>query len=125
MGLYSGGLIIGRIFASEIWPGAYFRKGLFFFLGGGGAYYRNFTVFLFICISAVHIISFCVFVILIAYNSCAGSVSRRAKKTNRGLSRSQHAVARRFLNRCFPRLKTNVTPVYGGVNFTPVAPTTK
>ena len=59
MGLYSGGLIIGRIFASEIW-GVYFREGLFiiylfiylfifylfiylFFLGGG-AYYRNFTV---------------------------------------------------------------------------------
>ena len=37
MGLYSGGRIIGRIFASEIW-GAYFREG-----GGGGAYYRNFT----------------------------------------------------------------------------------
>ena len=34
MGLYSGGLIIGGIFASEIW-GAYFREGLFFFLGGG------------------------------------------------------------------------------------------
>ena len=31
MGLYSGGLIIGRIFASEIW-GVYFREGLF--LGG-------------------------------------------------------------------------------------------
>ena len=29
MGLYSGGLIIGRIFASEIW-GAYFREGFFF-----------------------------------------------------------------------------------------------
>ena len=84
MGLYSGGLIIGRIFASEIW-GAYFREGLFiylfiylfilfgfvlfcfvlscfvlfyfiliifylfiylffFFLGGGGAYYANFTI---------------------------------------------------------------------------------
>ena len=28
MGLYSGGLIIGRIFASGIW-GAYFREGLF------------------------------------------------------------------------------------------------
>ena len=27
MGLYSGGLIIGRIFVSEIW-GAYFREGL-------------------------------------------------------------------------------------------------
>ena len=39
MGLYLGGLIIGRIVASEIW-GAYFREGLllliFFFLGGGG-----------------------------------------------------------------------------------------
>ena len=39
MGLYSGGLIIGRIFASEIW-GAYFRRGdlfiyLFIFWGGG------------------------------------------------------------------------------------------
>ena len=33
MGLYSGGLIIGRIFVSEIW-GAYFREGLF--LGGAG-----------------------------------------------------------------------------------------
>ena len=32
MGLYSGGLIIRRIFASEIW-GAYFREGLI--LGGG------------------------------------------------------------------------------------------
>ena len=35
MGLYSGGLIIGRIFASEIW-GAYFREGLFGGGGGGG-----------------------------------------------------------------------------------------
>ena len=47
MDLYLEGLIIGRIFASEVW-GAYFRKGLFiylffyfiliffFFLGGGG-----------------------------------------------------------------------------------------
>ena len=36
MGLYSGGLIIGRIFASEIWGGL-FSGGLnFFFLGGGG-----------------------------------------------------------------------------------------
>ena len=43
MGFYSGGLIIGRIFASEIW-GAYFREGLFFFVGGGG-YFRNFTVY--------------------------------------------------------------------------------
>ena len=41
MGLYSGGLIIGRIFASEIW-GAYFSGGLIFF--GGGAYYGNFMV---------------------------------------------------------------------------------
>ena len=32
MGLYSGGLIIGRIFASDIW-GAYFREGLFFWGG--------------------------------------------------------------------------------------------
>ena len=31
MGLYSGGLTIGRICVSEIW-GAYFREGLF--LGG-------------------------------------------------------------------------------------------
>ena len=41
MGLYSGGLIIGRIFVSEIW-GAYFREGLVL---GGVAYYRNFTAF--------------------------------------------------------------------------------
>ena len=40
MGFYSGGLIIGRIFASEIW-GVYFREGLF----EGGDYYRNFTVY--------------------------------------------------------------------------------
>ena len=31
MGLYSGGLVIGRIFASEMW-GAYFREGLLLFL---------------------------------------------------------------------------------------------
>ena len=43
MGLCSGGLIIRRIFASEIW-GAYFREGLFFG-GRGGTYYQNFTVF--------------------------------------------------------------------------------
>ena len=46
MGLYSGGLIIGRIFASEIW-GAYFREDLFWAGGGGGGgggYYRNFTI---------------------------------------------------------------------------------
>ena len=39
--LFFGGgtvLIIGRIFASEIW-------GAYFFGGRGGAYYRNFTVF--------------------------------------------------------------------------------
>ena len=44
MGLHWGGLIIGRIFASEIWGGggAYFQDSLFF---GGGGYYRNFTVF--------------------------------------------------------------------------------
>ena len=41
MGLCSGGLIIGRICASEIW-GAYFREGSF---GGEGAYYWNFMVF--------------------------------------------------------------------------------
>ena len=33
MGLYMGGLIFGRIFASEIW-GAYFREGLFLGVGG-------------------------------------------------------------------------------------------
>ena len=33
MGLYTGGLIIGRIFASEIW-GAFFREGFFGGLGG-------------------------------------------------------------------------------------------
>ena len=50
MGLYSGGLIIERIFASEIW-GAYFREGFFFFYYlfhfiflGGGAYYPNFSL---------------------------------------------------------------------------------
>ena len=49
MGLYSGGLIIARISASEIWGGglifgrAYVSFSFFFF--GGGAYYRNFTVF--------------------------------------------------------------------------------
>ena len=42
MGLYSGGLIIGGIFARKIW-GAYFREG--FFWGRGGGTYRNFTVF--------------------------------------------------------------------------------
>ena len=35
IGLYLGGLIIGRIFASEIW-GAYFRECLFGGGGGGG-----------------------------------------------------------------------------------------
>ena len=43
MGLYPEGPIIGRIFASEIW-GACSREGLFFL--AGGAYYRNFTVFI-------------------------------------------------------------------------------
>ena len=38
MGLYSGGLIIRKIFAYEIW-GAYFQEGLFY----GGAY-QNFMV---------------------------------------------------------------------------------
>ena len=55
MGLYSGGLIIGRIFPSEIWGGGglifgrayyyYFIYFLFFLAGGGGAYYRGFTVY--------------------------------------------------------------------------------
>ena len=60
MGLSSGGLIIGRIFASEIWR-AYFREGLFllfyyvfyfilfyfyfYFFFRGGAYNWNFTVY--------------------------------------------------------------------------------
>ena len=36
MGFYLGGLVIGRIFAPEIW-GAYFWEGLlFFFFGRGG-----------------------------------------------------------------------------------------
>ena len=42
--LYSGGLIIGRIFASEIW-GVYIREGLllegFLRLRFGGAYFRE------------------------------------------------------------------------------------
>ena len=47
MGLYLGGLIIGRIFASEIWRGYFLFIYLFFFFwGGGGDYYRNFTVLL-------------------------------------------------------------------------------
>ena len=40
MGLYSGVLIIGRIFACEI-CGGLFSGGLIF----GWAYYQNFTVF--------------------------------------------------------------------------------
>ena len=43
MGLNSGGLIIGRTFASEIW-GAYFQES-FFWGWGGGAYYRNFILY--------------------------------------------------------------------------------
>ena len=42
MGLCSGGLIIGRIFASKIFGGLIFGRDFF---GGGGAYNRNFTVF--------------------------------------------------------------------------------
>ena len=42
---YSRGLIVGRIFGSEIWGVACFRDSLFPREGGGGAYYRNFTVF--------------------------------------------------------------------------------
>ena len=46
MVLYSGGLIIGSIFASEIWGGGcLFSGGLIYLFIGGGAYYRNFTVF--------------------------------------------------------------------------------
>ena len=41
MGLYSGGLVIGGIFTSEIW-GAYFRKGLFFFGGRGPGFLSEF-----------------------------------------------------------------------------------
>ena len=47
MGLCLGGLIVGRIFASEIWGLIFGRSYLFiylFFFGGGGAYYQNFTV---------------------------------------------------------------------------------
>ena len=48
MGSYMAGLIIGRIFASEIW-GAYFRDDLFLEVarggGGGGGNYRNFMVY--------------------------------------------------------------------------------
>ena len=44
MGLYSGGLIIGRIFASEIW-GAYFREGLFYFIIYLFIYLFNFFFF--------------------------------------------------------------------------------
>ena len=40
MGLYSGGLMIGRVFASEIW-GLIFGRAYF----GGGAYYWNFMVY--------------------------------------------------------------------------------
>ena len=40
MGLYSGGLIIGKIFASEIW-GAYFREGLFLEGGLLSEFYRS------------------------------------------------------------------------------------
>ena len=42
MGLYSGGLIIERIFASEIW-GAYFWGG--FILGGGGGLSEFYGIF--------------------------------------------------------------------------------
>ena len=56
MGLYSGGLIIGRILASEIWAAHYFRKG-FFFGGGEGViigilryymlfFFQEFTLYL-------------------------------------------------------------------------------
>ena len=45
MGIYLGGLIIGRIFASEI-GGAYFREGFFF--GGGGDLFSEFYGMLFL-----------------------------------------------------------------------------
>ena len=47
IGLYSGGLIIGRIFASEMW-GAYIWEGLF---SGGLIYYQNFLVMQWLCFS--------------------------------------------------------------------------
>ena len=40
MGLYSGGLIIGRIFVSEIWGGGVFSGGLLW--GGGGGLLSEF-----------------------------------------------------------------------------------
>ena len=48
MGIYSGGLIIGSIFASEIW-GAYFQEDFFW----EGAY-RNFTVFCFMLLTLIN-----------------------------------------------------------------------
>ena len=44
MGLYSGGLIIGRILASEIWVD-YFRERVFFW-GGGSCTLHFIDVFL-------------------------------------------------------------------------------
>ena len=49
MGLYSGGLIIGRIFASEVGGEGLFSGGLIFiiiifFWGGEGGHFRNFMV---------------------------------------------------------------------------------
>ena len=54
MDLYLGGLVIGRIFASEIW-GAYFRRAFFWGGGVGAAYYWNFTVLPFISITLLEI----------------------------------------------------------------------
>ena len=45
MGLYSRGLIIGGIFASEIWRALIIIIIIILGGGGRGAYYRNFTVF--------------------------------------------------------------------------------
>ena len=42
MGLYSGGLISGKIFAPEIWGGGRIFEWAHFW---GGAYNRNITVF--------------------------------------------------------------------------------
>ena len=47
MGLYLGGLIIGRIFASEIWGFIFGRGSIFYFfwgVGGGGAYYNKYNM---------------------------------------------------------------------------------
>ena len=42
MGLYSGGLIIGRIFESEIWGGGLIFGRPYYFLVGGGVLLSEF-----------------------------------------------------------------------------------